>query len=123
VDLTQEDACQFPDYCITTSDNWGICPFCRAFKYHDDHGGELSLGNYVSGTGKESSDMMIFSGGDSVNCGNGADRSSEAVWYCYFDGYSAPAPNNTVIEMIWVEDPLCHYTAYLYTPLACDFAQ
>jgi hypothetical protein len=25
-------------------------------------------------------------------------------------------------ETLWTEDPLCHYTAYIYTPLACDFA-
>ena len=22
--------------------------------------------------------------------------------------------------MFWVEDPPCHYTAYLYTPMACQ---
>ena len=23
---------------------------------------------------------------------------------------------------LWLEDPLCHYVAYIYTPLACDWA-
>ena len=31
--------------------------------------------------------LQIFSEGDSVNCGNSAKRSSEAVWYCYYDAF------------------------------------
>jgi len=123
VDLTQEDACKYPDMCIETADNWGICPYCRAFKYHDEHGGYISLGNYVSGSGSSMDDKQTFANGDSVNCGNGADRSSEAVWYCYYTAFGDdPVVALNKLDMLWVEDPLCHYTAYLYTPMACDFA-
>ena len=31
--------------------------------------------------------LQVFSEGDSVNCGNSAKRSSEAVWYCYYDAF------------------------------------
>jgi len=121
--LTKEDGCKYPDMCITTADGWGICPYCRAFKFHEDHGGELSLGNYVSGTGSSISDPQVFLLGDSVNCGNGNQRSSEAVWYCYYDAFGTDEIKAlNYLEMFWLEAPLCHYTAYLYTPMACDFA-
>jgi len=123
IDATIEGACKFPELCITDDYGWGICPYCRAFKYHSDHGGELSLGKYVSGHGSFD-DPQVYSEGDSVNCGNSAKRSSEAVWYCYYWAFGDDeiVPLN-YLEMFWIEDPLCHYTAYLYTPMACLFAE
>ena len=50
----------------------------------------MSLGYYVSGEGTYDSDPMIFTGGDSINCGNGADRSSIAYWYCWYDAFPSP---------------------------------
>ena len=42
--------------------------------------------------------LQVYSEGDSVNCGNSAKRSSEAVWYCYYDayGYSPIVPLDTL---------------------------
>jgi len=116
------DACQYPDICHETTDHWGVCPYCRAFKHTDEFGGELDLGNYVSGSGF-GSDPMVFNNGDAVNCGNGNPRSSDAYWYCWYDAKedSDPVPLDS-IDMFWLEDPLCHYSVYIYTPMACDFA-
>ena len=59
----------------------------QAYKYQADYGGELSLGNYVSGEGTFDSDPMIFEGGDSINCGNGQERDSIAYWYCWYTAF------------------------------------
>jgi len=110
------------DYCITNTEGWGVCPYCRAFKYQGDYGGELSLGTYTSGEGIFDSDPMIFEGGDPVNCGNGADRSSVAYWYCWYTAFPDETVSLDHIFVLWGEDPLCSYQAYIYTPMACDFA-
>ena len=55
----------------------------QAFKHHADHGGELSLGKYVSGEGVFDSDPMIFEGGSDANCN--VERDSEAYWYCWYE--------------------------------------
>ena len=39
--------------------------------------------------------IQYYLNGDSVNCGNGADRSSEAVWYCYYDAFG----NDPTVEL------------------------
>jgi hypothetical protein len=58
--------------------------FIKAFKHHEDHGGELNLGSYVSGEGDFiNGDPMVFEGGDDANCN--VDRTSEAYWYCWYD--------------------------------------
>ena len=36
-----------------------------------------------------------------------------SVLNCYFRLFSG---------VVWAEDPLCSYQAYIYTPMACDFA-
>merc|ERR1712013_447553 len=55
--------------CYEDEDLWGVCPYCRAFKHHVDHGGELDLGHYVGGEGGFlEGDPMIFEGGDDTNC-------------------------------------------------------
>ena len=50
----------------------------------------MSLGEYVSGEGIYDSDPMVFTGGDPINCGNGADRSSIAYWYCWYTAFPSP---------------------------------
>jgi len=107
--------------CYEDADLWGICPYCRAFKHHVDHGGELDLGTYVSGEGDiDTFDPMVFEGGSDTNCN--VDRTSEGFWYCWYD-----ARDNVVdldyVELFWLENPLCHYIVYIYTPLACDWAK
>jgi len=100
---------------------WGICPYCRAYKYEADHGGYISLGTYVSGEGDPDAwDPMVFENGGDVICeGN---RSAIAYWYCWYDIYPDTTVHIGYIEIAWSEDPLCCYQAYIYTPLACDFA-
>jgi len=108
--------------CYEDEDLWGVCPYCRAFKHHVDHGGELDLGHYVSGEGDFlQGDPMIFEGGDDTNC-NGVQRDSEAYWYCWYDAYPDDIVHLDHIYTLWLEDPLCHYIAYIYTPLACPWA-
>jgi len=102
------------DYCITNTEGWGVCPYCRAFKFQNDYGGILSLGEYVSGEGIYDSDPMVFTGGDPINCGNGADRSSIAYWYCWYTAFPSPDVPLDEIFVLWSEDPLCSYQAYIY---------
>ena len=71
-------------------------PF-QAFKFQADSGGELSLGTYRSGEGIFDTDPMMFEGGDSINCGNGKDRSSVAYWYCWYSVF--PEPTVALDEM------------------------
>ena len=63
-----------------------LFPFTiQAFKHREDHSGELSLGQYVSGEGDFINlDPMVFEGGSDAHCG-GVARSSEAYWYCWYD--------------------------------------
>jgi len=117
------DGCLLPDTCMEDTNHWGVCPYCRAFKHTDDFGGELSLGTYVSGEGTFDSDPMVFSGGDSINCGNGAQRSSVAYWYCWYLGEGKGTeivPLNS-FDIFWQEEDICSYSVYIYTPLACQF--
>ena len=64
--------------------------YFQAYKHTEDYGGQLSLGYYVSGEGTFDSDPMIFTAGDSINCGNGANRDSIAYWYCWYDAFPSP---------------------------------
>ena len=48
------------------------------------------MGYYVSGEGTFDSDPMIFTAGDSINCGNGANRDAIAYWYCWYDAFPSP---------------------------------
>ena len=77
--------------------NHMINPSLQAFKFQGDYGGELSLGTYTSGEGIFDSDPMKFEGGDSINCGNGEDRSAVAFWYCWYTGF--PEPTVALDEM------------------------
>jgi len=63
---------------------------------------------------------MVFEGGSDENC-DGVERSSEAFWYCWYDARDDIVDLDKV-ETLWIEDPLCHYIAYIYTPLACPWA-
>lgn len=119
--LAESKADQAERFCFEDDNEWGICPYCRAFKHHEDHGGILELGYYVSGEGNfETGEPMVFTGGSSTNCIN--PRSSEGYWYCWYDAYSEIVSLD-YIELVWTEVPLCHYTVYIYTPLACDWAK
>jgi len=62
---------------------------------------------------------MIFEGGSDANCN--VERDSEAYWYCWYDAYDDIVSLDHVYTL-WLEDPLCHYIAYIYTPLACAWA-
>ena len=62
----------------------------KAYKYEADVGQEVNLGNYVSGEGVFDSDPMVFTGGDSINCGNGAKRSASGYWYCWYTAFPDP---------------------------------
>ena len=71
-------------------------PF-QAFKSQGDDGGELSLGTYTSGEGIFDRDPMMFEGGDSINCGNGEERSTIAYWYCWYTAFpDPPVPLDTM---------------------------
>jgi len=121
-DLDQESAPE--GACLEDINGWGVCPYCRAYKHHDDHGGTLSLGNYVSGSGDvQTDDPMIFEDGSAENCG-GKQRSSIAFWYCWYDSSTRQATIVALdfVEILWYEDVPCEYAAYVYTPLACDWA-
>jgi len=99
---------------------WGICPYCRAWRYAANHGGYISLGTYVSGEGDpETGDPMVFENGGDVNCPE--KRSSIAYWYCWYDFVPSTTVSLDYVEIMWSEDPLCYYQAYIYTPLACYF--
>jgi len=108
-------------WCYENDELWGICPYCRAYKHHTDHGGELSLGLYVSGEGVFDTDPMKFEGGSDTNCG-GVERTADAYWYCWYDANPTDIVPLDHVYTLWLEDPLCHYVAYIYTPLACDWA-
>jgi len=74
--------------CFDDSAEWGICPYCRAYKHTDAFGGILELGNYVSGSGDFlTGDPMVFEGGDPVNCQGNVPRSSVGYWYCWYDAF------------------------------------
>jgi len=77
------------------------------------------MGSYTGGEGTFPDDPMKFVGGDSVNCGNGNQRSCDAYWYCW-RFYEDTYPPLYTVELFWVEAPECHYSVYMYTPLACS---
>jgi len=123
VELTSANGCDFPEACMTNAEDYTICPYCKTYKDHTLWG-VLSMGEYVKGSGTATpDDPMIFENGDSDNCGNGEDRSSKGYWYCWYDRF--PSPPNQLVPLdsyfvYWLENPLCHYKAYIYTPLACQ---
>jgi len=114
-------------YCYIDALDWGFCPFCRTFKDHDDHGGHIPTGTYVSGTGYHdknnpaNSDPQMFEGGSSVNCR--VERTAEVYYYCWYDKSPGTIVSLDYWETFWDESAeLCHYIAYVYTPLACNWA-
>jgi len=115
--------CDFPDACYTDEDYYTICPYCEAYKTHGDHG-FLHMGNYDGGSGSLYEGPMYFTDGDHTNCGDGLARETHGYWYCWYDGYTDHVPLDH-IHVLWLEDPAdkCFYQAYIYTPLACDFAE
>lgn len=106
--------------CYKNDENWEYCPYCKADKYHDDHGGVLLLGYYDSGPGVWYTDEpQYYTGGTDTNCYK--ERSAKAYWYCWYDAYDDTVPLDHV-EMLWTEEAQCEYIGYIYTPLACCWA-
>ena len=99
----------------------------------------LSYGDYVRGSGL-SDDPMLFTGGSEVSCKQVSTSHSDNSWQCqcyyflqkrssqvFYDCYcdefgcddSVPPPHNAT-QLWWGEFDPCEYTAYVYSPLACD---
>jgi len=92
--LAESNAAGSEQFCFEDDNEWGVCPYCRAFKHHEDHGGILELGYYVSGDGDfNTGDPMVFTGGSSTNCIN--PRSSEGYWYCWYEPTPRLCPSTT----------------------------
>jgi len=108
---------------IIDNQHWGVTPYCSAWgnsTLHGDKNGMLSYGDYVRGSGL-SDDPMLFMGGSEVSCKQ--KRSSKVFYDCYCDEFgcddSAPPQHNNT-QLWWGEFDPCQYTAYVYSPLACD---
>lgn len=105
--------------CYEDDRHFEWCPYCSVKKY-DNHGGELSLGHYISGEGDfYDDDPQIFREGDNENCHK--DRSTDVYWYCWYDIYTHIVPLDTII-FEWSEPEMCSFFIFVYTPLACCFA-
>jgi len=107
--------------CYENDKHWEWCPYCSAKKHHDDHGGDLTFGLYTSGEGNyNDDDPQLFRGGDDANCHK--QRQADAYWYCWYDAYPDPLVPLDSIILEWSEPNQCEYLLYVYTPLACCFA-
>jgi len=106
---------------VEDTSDWGVHPYCSAWGHSTEHGdknGKLEFGSYESGTGV-GDDAMVFSGGSKTNCGKA--RRALLYYECYCDEYSCtaePAWNQTSVW--WGEFNPCVYSAYVFTPLACE---
>ena len=123
---------------ITDESKWGVQPFCSAWgndTVHGDRNGKLSYGEYQSGTGT-TTDPMIFMGGSDVSCSKVIlnipgileqyfmqQRSCQLVYECYcdeFDCAETPDLAASTRTLWWGEFNPCEYSAFVYTPLACN---
>jgi len=108
---------------IVDTSFWGVQPFCVAWGNNTVFGGangKLLYGNYESGSGSED-DPMMFTGGSSANCGK--SRSAELIYECFCDEYPKDCETKTPVwnttTLWWGEFRPCHYSAYVFSPLAC----
>ena len=100
----------------------------------------LSYGNYQTGTGL-GGNPMTFEGGSDASCKKVTvkilcfnllfecsftmfqKRSSQLFYECYCDEFDCDdeePPSYNTTSLWWGEFEPCIYTAYVYTPLACD---
>lgn len=100
------------------TDQYSICPYCHVTdKTGSDHS---IIAQYESGDGTFDSDPMIFRG-SSPSCSN--DYSMNMYWYCWYDVIDADVVDPSDWYLVVEEHEECQHWAYIYTPLACDFAQ
>lgn len=103
---------------IADGDHWGVHPYCDSWGIHPKDGEKMSYGHYTSGSGRYDDDPMKFTEGSLYSCQS--KRSAEMYYSCYCDEYSCTTePDWNTIALWWGEFKPCHYTAYVYSPLAC----
>lgn len=104
---------------IADEAHWGIIPYCGSWGIHPVNTGEkMSYGYYISGTGLTDDDPMKFIEGSRYSCDR--ERSAEMYYSCYCEEYSCTTePEWNTTTLWWGEFDPCHYTAYVYSPLAC----
>jgi len=108
---------------IKDDSNWGVSPYCLAWGNDtingDEFTGMLSYGEYDHGTGVDG-EPMVFLGGSDVSCKH--KRSSRVYYECYCEEFDCEeeTPEYNSTSLWWGEFDPCVYTAYIFTPLACD---
>jgi len=116
--LTQS-MCNEGECLHTEDDTYKVCPYCKVYK------GESSLGSYTEGagtfTGDRSSDEPMLFQKEVPSSGCNAS-STGAFWYCWYDAFQETVPLTHTYLVVEEVDPCEHY-AYIYTPLACPFAE
>jgi len=117
VPLTSENACLYPETCLKNADGQIICPYCKAH-YENSALDSIGIGSYISGTGSMSlADPMLFDMEDDTDC------SSVGYWYCWYDLHTMPLVPLNMFDVRWISTDDCNHRAYIYTPMACQFAQ
>jgi len=110
--------------CSTTSlstcyenEKYKLCPYCHVT---DKTGSEDSIiGQYDSGEGSfDNDDPMVFIG-KSSDC---QEEYTGMFWYCWYDTMQEVVDLNQAYILV-EETDVCEHWAYIYTPLACPFAQ
>jgi len=99
------------------NEKYKLCPYCHVT---DKTGSEDSIiGQYDSGEGTfDNDDPMVFIG-KSSDC---QEEYTGMFWYCWYDTMQEVVDLNQAYILV-EETDVCEHWAYIYTPLACPFAQ
>ena len=109
------------DGCYNDED-YIIFPYCKVFEKTT---AEIALlGTYVKGEGTydtDPTDPMMYIG-PSTSCPE-EEQAMEVFWYCWYNEREEVVdPSHADLVVVDGEED-CQHLAYIYTPLACDYAK
>jgi len=90
-----------------------VCPYCKVYRHEEE------MGSYIEGRGSFADENAMQFRGSSESCG---ETYTGLYWYCWYDVFTDVVDLSQTYLVVEEVDSCEHY-AYLYTPLACPFAQ
>lgn len=108
--------CSTSESCYSDTTGYTVCPYCTVTRE-----GEGLLGNYVGGHGDFVADDMMEFTGSTPSCPSMSDYTG-MFWYCWYDALDEVVDVSQTYLMVEEVEP-CTRFAYVYTPLACDYAK
>jgi len=111
-----------PSYCsgkaecystVPTTTPFSICPYCKVYRNEEE------VGSYVEGKGDFETENAMQFRGSSEGC---PETYTGLYWYCWYDVFTDVVDLSQTYLVVEEVDECEHY-AYVYTPLACPFAQ